>query len=262
MTSSGPPTILLDGRSSIQLEFSVHGLKHWTGTLEATWEANISLVSDSQTGISVNAPKQVKVKFRKDGKNHTSAPFDIGEHTLGAVDDNFKATFGSRIDILTIIEGVHKSFSGVYQGLIPQHTQLILSNTVLTSKGDLFMQLLAKNAGQPAGSTNGVWSPVKTANESIRKRKEGTVVQYLQVRFTLTYTLISASNRPGIWAGNPVCATPCRNPNAPRAPDKPYSEPYPHNRNSHYEYPYSRTPYVRIHWRPHERLSRKWEWRC
>jgi hypothetical protein len=187
MTKSGSLTMLLDGHCSIELRLNDQTF----GPLTATWNASISLDPDSQNGLSVNAPKQVDVKFNKKA-NHIPATFDIGKNPLDAVGEDFRKAFGPAIDISAAIEGLRKSFSGVYQGLVPPHTQLFLSSPVFTPNGDLYMQLFAKNTSETVVMTKDTpiqgSQPVKTdgvIDESIRKRK-GTVVQCLQVGFTLT----------------------------------------------------------------------------
>jgi hypothetical protein len=164
-SNSGSLTLQLDGRCEIQMAFdhpNPLGVNardepiHWEGTLEANWKADILLVSDSCHGISVNAPKLVNVDFEPRAKPRASgnkfgdcvgklgASVSKFEAAMEKLKGEFRAAFGSSIDVSSIMEGIHDSFNGPYTGLSLRHTEMVLVNPVFNSNGDFFVQLVHK----------------------------------------------------------------------------------------------------------------------
>ena len=181
LNEDGPLTIRVDGRCTVDLDFTASEFKHWSGCLNATWEIPIAFTSDPVKGLCITA-KNAKVDF-KEPEMHSNTLFDIGKQTLKNVDADLRTALGGPIDVSDSVQRLNASFSQVYQGLRCSHTDLVLAHPIFSERGDLFLQLLPKKEESTSGETlkpGQVSEPVKTDRRGVyTSNRNGTLLTIL-----------------------------------------------------------------------------------
>ena len=80
-------------------------------------------------------------------------PDRIGEQTLKTVHADLKAVLIGEINVSPAVERLNMSFSKVYQGILCQHTDLVLAHPIFNAEGNLFLQLLPEKEDSTSNRT-------------------------------------------------------------------------------------------------------------